>query len=97
MKMHQYDEALQDIKEAIKITPNDKKLREEFETIKKARTEYNKKQQKGFQQFFAEGIYQDKEVVLEKKEYNLPPFDENNPQVYMDIEIGEEGSEDHAK
>jgi hypothetical protein len=34
MKMHQYDEAIQDIKEAIKITPSDKKLRDEFENIK---------------------------------------------------------------
>ena len=41
MKLHAYDEAISDIKEAIKLSPNDKKLREEFEAIKKARTEYN--------------------------------------------------------
>jgi Flp pilus assembly protein TadD len=34
MKLHNYDEAVQDIKEAIKLNPNDKKLREEFEKIK---------------------------------------------------------------
>jgi tetratricopeptide (TPR) repeat protein len=43
-KVHQYDEAIQDIKEAIKIAPSDKNLRDEFETIKKAKQEYTKKQ-----------------------------------------------------
>lgn len=35
---------MSDIKEAIKLSPNDKKLRDEFELIKKAKQEYNKKQ-----------------------------------------------------
>lgn len=35
---------MSDIKEAIKLTPNDKKLRDEYEIIKKAKQDYNKKQ-----------------------------------------------------
>lgn len=33
-KLKQYDEAINDIKEAIKLSPSDKNLREEFEAIK---------------------------------------------------------------
>ena len=51
-RLHNYDEATQDIKEAIKLAPNDKKFREEYENIKKEKTKYNQSQQKGFQQFF---------------------------------------------
>lgn len=40
LKLHQYDEALVDIKEAIKISPADKKLRDEFETIKGLKKKY---------------------------------------------------------
>lgn len=48
LKLHNYDEAIDDIKEAIKITPGDKNLRDEYEKIKAERTKYNKQQQKGF-------------------------------------------------
>lgn len=40
-KLHNYDEATADIKEAIKLSPNDKKLREEFENIKKEKQKHN--------------------------------------------------------
>ena len=33
-KIKQYDEAMEDIKAAIKLSPQDKKLREEYETLK---------------------------------------------------------------
>ena len=35
MKLHNYDEATDDIKAAIKLSPNDKSLRDEYEVIKK--------------------------------------------------------------
>lgn len=40
---------------------------------------------------FKQGIYNEKESAITKKENKLPDFDINNPQVYMDIEIGEQG------
>jgi cyclophilin family peptidyl-prolyl cis-trans isomerase len=46
---------------------------------------------------FKHGIYNEKESAVSKKENKLPEFDIKNPQVYMDIEIGEQGSEDHHK
>ena len=51
-KLRQYDEAIDDIKEAIKLSPNDKSLRNEFETIKKARAAHNETEQKNYQKFF---------------------------------------------
>ena len=41
LKLHNYDEAIDDIKAAIKLSPSDKNLRDEFENIKKERTKYN--------------------------------------------------------
>lgn len=36
-KVHAFEEALGDLKEAIKLNPGDKKLREDFENVKKLR------------------------------------------------------------
>jgi tetratricopeptide (TPR) repeat protein len=41
VKLHNYDEAVVDIKEAIKLNPSDKNLRDEFESIKKEKQKYN--------------------------------------------------------
>lgn len=40
-KLTQFDEALVDIKEAIKINPSDKALREEFDKIKELKKKAN--------------------------------------------------------
>eukprot|EP00347_Sterkiella_histriomuscorum_P016903 403351409 len=97
LKLHQYDEAIVDIKEAIKITPSDKKLRDEFETIKAHKKKYLESQQKSLQSFFAQGLYNEKEAQVTKIEDRLPEYDQSNPQTYFDIEIGEEGQENHKK
>jgi Flp pilus assembly protein TadD len=34
-KLHYFEEALADLKEAIKLAPNDKSFRDEFESVKK--------------------------------------------------------------
>jgi len=39
--LHNYDEAISDIKEAIKINPADKNLRDEYEAIKAERLKSN--------------------------------------------------------
>ena len=67
-KTHQYDEAIQDIKEAIKISPADKKLREEFETYKTHKKKYVESQQKNLKSFFASGLYNEKDSSITKVE-----------------------------
>jgi len=42
--MKLFDEAVEDIKAAIKLAPGDKKLRDEFERVKKSQLENKKKQ-----------------------------------------------------
>lgn len=48
---------------------------------------------------FAQGLYNEKEVKIQKEEKSdsLPEFNSANPQVFMDMEIGEEGQENHTK
>ena len=41
LKLKNYEEAIDDIKAAIKLSPADKSLRDEFENIKKERLKYN--------------------------------------------------------
>ena len=88
-KLHQYDEAITDIKEAIKLNPTDKNLRDEFEKIKELRRKTNESQSKAARSLFSQGLYNEKEASITKVETDLPKFDQNNPQVYMDIQIGE--------
>lgn len=95
--MLQYDEAIQDLKEAIKIDPADKKLREEFEAAKLLKRKYLEQQQKQIKNVFAQGLYSEKEVAVTRKEDKLPEFQNANPQTYFDIEIGKEGDEGHAR
>jgi tetratricopeptide (TPR) repeat protein len=45
-KISDFDEAITDIKEAIKLSPADKNLRDEFEQIKKQKQTYYGNQQK---------------------------------------------------
>jgi len=97
LKMHQYDEAMADLKEAIKISPGDKKLREEFDNIKALKKKWLESQQKSIKNFFAQGLYNEKEAVVTRQEDHLPDFDEQNPQCYLDIEIGNEGTDSHKK
>jgi tetratricopeptide (TPR) repeat protein len=41
LKLKNYDEAVDDIKAAIKLSPADKALRDEYENIKKEKQKYN--------------------------------------------------------
>lgn len=52
-KLHQYDEALTDIKEAIKLSPSEKNLRDEFEKIKELRRKANESQSKAARSLFS--------------------------------------------
>jgi hypothetical protein len=66
--LHQYDEAISDIKEAIKISPEDKSLRDEFEKIKDFRKKANEAHSKAAKSFFSQGLYHEKEANITKVE-----------------------------
>ena len=51
--MRQYDEAINDIKEAIKLSPADKALRDEFEAIKSNKKKEADAEKEAAQKLFA--------------------------------------------
>ena len=95
MKMKNFDEATEDLKAAIKISPQDKKLRTEFENLKNEKKKHNSTQASIMQNMFKQGMYNDqKDVVHAKKFDKLPEFNPENAQVFFDIEIGNVGDEE---
>jgi len=98
MKTHQYDEASEDAKNAIKLAPQDKNLRAHWEALKKAKQTAAGKQQAALKKFFAEGVYNEKSAPVSIKKFDtLPAFDQENVQTYFDIEIGTEGEDGFKK
>ena len=88
--LHKYDDATVSIKTAIKLMPNDKKIREEFELLKEQKKKHSASQGSVFKAFLSEGIYNEKVSEITRKEYSLPKFDPANPQVFMDFKIGDQ-------
>ena len=79
MKMKNFDEAANDMKQAIKLNPQDKKLRAEFEVLKAEKKQHSSSQANAMQKFFSEGVYQEKEGAKVEQNYSkLPAFDEEN-------------------
>ena len=81
-----------DIKEAIKLSPADKSMRDEFETIKAAKAKEVDHEKEMAKRLFSGGLYQEKAVPVKevkKAAAGLPEFKEENPQVFFDITIGD--------
>ena len=94
MKMQNFDEATKDMKQAIVLNPSDKKLRSEFDILKAEKKKHNAGQADAMKKFFAEGVYQEKELPKSVKNFEkLPAFDSENVQTYFDVEIGNEEDE----
>lgn len=94
----QYDEAMEDIKAAIKLSPQDKKLRTEYETLKSEKSKANASQSNMMKNFFSEGIYNEKDAPKVAQKYSkLPKFNVYNPQTFFDIEIGSPDEADDKK
>lgn len=86
MKMQNFDEAVNDIKSAIKLAPQDKNLRAIYEEIKAEKKKNNTSQQEAMKKFFAEGVYNEKEVKVSPTVHQkLPDFDPENVQTYFDV------------
>jgi tetratricopeptide (TPR) repeat protein len=93
-----FDEAVADIKAAIKLQPNDKKLRDEYKLSTDAKKAFMAKQQSAMQGMFGGGMYEDKKDMVKKSVLSkLPEFDPENSQVYFDIEIGDPASKENKK
>lgn len=94
MKLKDFEEATQDLKEAIKLNPTDKKMRADFETLKNLKKQHSQSQKNAMAKFFQQGIYNEKEEAKIKKVFDtLPRFDPENAQTFFDIEIGQPGEE----
>ena len=65
-KTHDYESGIEDIKQAIKLSPSDKLLRDEFENIKSLKQKHLQSQQQSMKSFFSGGLYQDKPVPQQK-------------------------------
>ena len=78
--------AIEDIRQAIKLNPKDASLRKLFEEIKKSRAEHRGKEQATMSELFTGGMYGEKDGKIEK--YDLPAFDPENAQVWMEFKIG---------
>lgn len=79
MKLKNFDEATEDMKAAIKLNPQDKKLRTEFENIKNEKKKHNSSQAAAMQNMFKQGMYNEKSDVKFMKNFDkLPDFDPEN-------------------
>lgn len=87
---------MDDIKNAIRLSPSDKNLRNHFELVKKEKADKAQSQKAALKKFFEGGVYNDKKGVA-AKHHKLPEFSQENVQVYFDIEIGKDGEEGHEK
>ena len=89
--MKQYEEALNDIKEAIKLSPSDKNLRDEYEAIKASKKKETDHEKELARQLFSQGLYNEKSAPSKPKKVDgLPEFKQENPQVFFDLEVGTE-------
>lgn len=98
-KTQEYDGAMEDIKAAIKIMPQDKNLRAHFEVVKKAKSAADAKKAKAMQGMFGGGMYNEMPDPPKPTENitKLPEFRPENTQTYFDIEIGNEGDAEYQK
>ena len=100
LKLENFPEATADCKAAIQLEPNNKSLRTHWENIKsqasakgaEERKKNQEQQAKAFQKGL--GLYEDKTFQDRRL---MPSFSTEHQQVYMDIVIGKEGDEGHAK
>ena len=89
-KLENFDDALNDIKEAIKLSPQDKKFRQDFEAIKAEKKKQTSTKAGAIAKFFSEGVYNEKETkIVPKILVRLPEFDKENAQTFFDIQIEE--------
>jgi len=83
------EEALEDCQTALQVDPSSKEIKQLEVQAKKKMKAVKEQEKKRFGNMFSKiSIYEEKETVLPK--YEIPEeADPSNPQVYMDITIGE--------
>lgn len=91
MNVKNWAEALEDIKDAIKLNANNKVYRDLYEKIKAGKKEADSKDKNIYANIFSgEGLYEEKEAPKANNEFDvLPAFDPDNAQCFFDIKIGD--------
>ena len=98
MKAECFGQSQVDIVKAIKMSPNDKQLREQLAAIKEFKQTQGVGDKKLITNFFKKGVYSEKETKKEATIFKtLPEFNAENAQTFFDIEIGTDGKEGHEK
>ena len=98
VKTRQYDEAIEDLKKAIKLNPQDKNLRKELENAKEKRKAANKKASEGMKNMFSRGIYDEKSDAKGHQKFEkLPDFDPENVQTWLEVAIGDKDDPNRHK
>ena len=96
-KSQNFGEATNDLKAAIILAPGDKKLRDEFASLKAAKAKYAASQRGAMAKMFSEGLYNEKKAVVKRSVFDkLPDFYPLNAQTYFDIAIGDPAEPDHS-
>jgi len=76
---HNFSEAQDDLKRAIKLAPADKNLRNEWEALKAEKKKYSDNQANAMKAMFSQGLYEDKKSVQKRSVFDqLPAFDPEN-------------------
>lgn len=85
-----FDQAIEDLKTAIKLDPKDKAMRKEFDLTKEEKKKHIAQQKGVFEKAFSSGLYSEKkDASLSKSISEVPKYDPENPKVFMDIKIGD--------
>lgn len=77
----------------MKLTPGDKKLRDEWELVKTEKNKVKAAEAAKMKELFSQGLYNEKaEVQVAKVNDKLPAFEGDNAQVFFDVNIGDESA-----
>ena len=101
-KQQEYDKAVNSLKEAIKLSPNDRKLRQDLEVLNKEKAKHNETFGQKISNYIKGGIYNEKESKIKKQKHkkvhkSLPEFNPENVQCYFDFQIGFDNEKEENK
>lgn len=98
LKMNDFDAAAADCKQGIVLNPKDAAFRQHWDLIKAEKAKKSQGEREAMQRAFAGGLYNEKTVkITPPKHDKLPKFKPENPQVFFDLSIGQDGEEGFVK
>jgi peptidyl-prolyl isomerase H (cyclophilin H) len=88
-KVGRYDEALGDLKEAHRLSPDDAKVVETMREIQEFKAKQKEIEKKKYQKIFAsEHLYQEVNPRVTTALQKFPPYDPSNPRVFFELKVG---------